>query len=61
MGSDAMTDLAVLKISASNLPVIPINAKRVAHIGDVVMAIGNPYNLGQTVTRASSAPPAASV
>lgn len=51
VGSDAMTDLAVLKISASNLPVIPINAKRVAHIGDVVMAIGNPYNLGQTVTQ----------
>lgn len=51
VGSDAMTDLAVLKISASNLPVIPINAKRIAHIGDVVMAIGNPYNLGQTVTQ----------
>ena len=51
VGSDAMTDLAVLKISASGLPVIPINAARIAHIGDVVMAIGNPYNLGQTVTQ----------
>ncbi len=51
VGSDAMTDLAVLKISAANLPVIPINTKRIAHIGDVVMAIGNPYNLGQTVTQ----------
>lgn len=51
VGSDAMTDLAVLKISASNLPVIPINRKRIAHIGDLVMAIGNPYNLGQTVTQ----------
>ena len=51
VGSDAMTDLAVLKITASNLPVIPNNPKRVAHIGDVVMAIGNPYNLGQTVTQ----------
>ncbi|MEG3111433.1 MULTISPECIES: outer membrane-stress sensor serine endopeptidase DegS [Pantoea] len=51
VGSDAMTDLAVLKITASGLPVIPINSQRIAHIGDVVMAIGNPYNLGQTVTQ----------
>ncbi len=51
VGSDALTDLAVLKITASNLPVIPINPKRTAHIGDVVMAIGNPYNIGQTVTQ----------
>ncbi|PIJ51066.1 outer membrane-stress sensor serine endopeptidase DegS [Erwinia sp. OLTSP20] len=50
-GSDSLTDLAVLKINASNLPVIPINAHRVAHIGDLVMAIGNPYNIGQTVTQ----------
>lgn len=51
VGSDSLTDLAVLKITASNLPVIPINPKRVAHIGDLVMAIGNPYNIGQTVTQ----------
>lgn len=51
VGSDTLTDLAVLKINATNLPVIPINAKRQPHIGDVVMAIGNPYNLGQTVTQ----------
>lgn len=51
VGSDAMTDLAVLKITASSLPVIPINPGRTPHIGDVVMAIGNPYNLGQTVTQ----------
>lgn len=51
VGSDAMTDLAVLKITASSLPTIPINPHRVAHIGDLVMAIGNPYNLGQTVTQ----------
>ncbi len=51
VGSDAMTDLAVLKISAPNLPVITINPERNPHIGDVVMAIGNPYNLGQTVTQ----------
>ncbi|WP_437608516.1 outer membrane-stress sensor serine endopeptidase DegS [Erwinia sp. V71] len=51
VGSDSLTDLAVLKITATNLPVIPMNPKRVAHIGDIVMAIGNPYNLGQTVTQ----------
>jgi len=51
VGSDTLTDLAVLKINASSLPVIPINPQRVAHVGDLVMAIGNPYNIGQTVTQ----------
>ncbi|PHM27130.1 DegS peptidase [Xenorhabdus ehlersii] len=51
VGSDSPTDLAVLKINATNLPVIPINPKRVAHVGDIVLAIGNPYNLGQTITQ----------
>ncbi len=51
VGSDNLTDLAVLKINATGLPLIPINSKRLPHIGDVVMAIGNPYNLGQTITQ----------
>lgn len=51
VGSDSLTDLAVLKVTASTLPVIPINTQRVSHVGDIVMAIGNPYNLGQTVTQ----------
>ncbi|AOM42160.1 outer membrane-stress sensor serine endopeptidase DegS [Xenorhabdus hominickii] len=51
VGSDDPTDLAVLTINAKNLPMIPINPKRVAHVGDVVLAIGNPYNLGQTITQ----------
>ncbi|GAS71120.1 outer membrane-stress sensor serine endopeptidase DegS [Citrobacter werkmanii] len=52
VGSDTLTDLAVLKINATGgLPTIPINNKRVPHIGDVVLAIGNPYNLGQTITQ----------
>ncbi|WP_369308663.1 outer membrane-stress sensor serine endopeptidase DegS [Providencia rettgeri] len=51
VGSDALTDLAVLKIDADNLPVIPINTQRITHVGDVVLAIGNPYNIGQTVTQ----------
>lgn len=51
VGADSLTDLAVLKIAPGNLPVIPINSARTAHVGDVVLAIGNPYNLGQTVTQ----------
>ena len=52
VGSDTLTDLAVLKINATGgLPTIPINNKRVPHIGDLVLAIGNPYNLGQTITQ----------
>lgn len=51
VGADSLTDLAVLKIDSGNLPVIPINKSRIAHVGDVVLAIGNPYNLGQTVTQ----------
>ncbi len=51
VGSDDLTDLAVLKINAPNLPVIPINPQRVPRIGDIVLAIGNPYNLGQTITQ----------
>ncbi|WP_058910800.1 outer membrane-stress sensor serine endopeptidase DegS [Entomohabitans teleogrylli] len=51
VGSDSLTDLAVLKINATSLPVIPINPKRTPHVGDVVLAIGNPYNLGQTITQ----------
>lgn len=51
VGSDTLTDLAVLRIDAGNLPVIPVNPDYVARPGDVVLAIGNPYNLGQTVTQ----------
>ncbi|MDW5500290.1 outer membrane-stress sensor serine endopeptidase DegS [Pseudomonas lundensis] len=51
VGSDSLTDLAVLKIDPGNLPVIPFNSARTAHVGDIVLAIGNPYNLGQTVTQ----------
>ena len=51
VGSDRLVDIAVLKIQASNIPVIPINANRTPKIGDVVLAIGNPYNIGQTITQ----------
>ena len=50
IGKDQRTDLAVLKIQADNLPVIPLSTAYIPAVGDVVLAIGNPYNLGQTTT-----------
>lgn len=50
VGYDRRTDLAVLKINAKNLPPIPIDPNYEPKVGDVVLAIGNPNNLGQTVT-----------
>ena len=51
VGSDKLVDIAVLKINAKNIPVIQINLEREPKIGDVVLAIGNPYNIGQTITQ----------
>jgi len=51
IGYDIVTDLAVLKVNAKNLPVIPQNKNQISAAGDVVLAIGNPLNLGQTVTQ----------
>jgi serine protease DegS len=51
IGYDIYTDLAVLKVNAQNLPVIPQNPEQTSMAGDVVLAIGNPLNLGQTVTQ----------
>ena len=51
VGTDAETDLAVLKIDASNLPSITIAEDAPLKVGDVVLAIGNPFGfLSQTVT-----------
>ena len=51
IGFDVFTDLAVLKVNALNLPVIPQKQNLASVAGDVVLAIGNPLNLGQTVTQ----------
>lgn len=51
IGSDNLTDLAVLKIHADNLSTIPQNLQRQVHVGDIALAIGNPYNLGQSVSQ----------
>ncbi len=50
VGSDAPSDLAVLKISENNLPVLTMGDSDRALVGDVVLAIGNPLGLEQTVT-----------
>src|SRR5436190_8754555 len=50
VGSDKPSDLALLKVSAANLTVLPLGDSDKVQIGDVVLAIGNPLGIGQTVT-----------
>ncbi len=50
VATDPDTDLAVLKIDAEDLPAVSFAADGVLNIGDVVLAIGNPFGLGQSVT-----------
>jgi Do/DeqQ family serine protease len=50
VGSDVETDIAVLKIDLDALPVIALGDVRALQVGDAVLAIGNPFNVGQTVT-----------
>lgn len=50
VGTDPETDLAVLKIDLDDLPAVSISGANQQEIGDVVLAIGNPFGLGQTVT-----------
>jgi serine protease Do len=50
LGSDPKTDVAVLKIDAKNLPVVPLGSTRNLQVGEWVMAIGSPYGLESTVT-----------
>ncbi len=51
VGIDSETDLAVLHIELTNLPVSPVGKSNALQVGDIVLAIGNPYNFGQTVTQ----------
>jgi Do/DeqQ family serine protease len=50
VGSDPPSDLAVLKVDASNLPVLSLGDSDRVRVGDVVLAVGNPLGVGQTVT-----------
>jgi len=50
VGADPESDVAVLKIDARDLPAITFGRSESLHVGDVVLAIGNPFDVGQTVT-----------
>lgn len=50
VGSDAATDIAVIKVEAEGLTEMPIGNSEDARVGDFVIAIGNPFGLGHTVT-----------
>ncbi|HYV30469.1 MAG TPA: Do family serine endopeptidase, partial [Candidatus Binatia bacterium] len=50
VGKDPKTDIAVLKIDAQNLPFIEMADSDKIEVGDIVLAIGNPFGIGQTVT-----------
>lgn len=50
IGSDPETDLAVLKIALPNLSALTFGQTEEAQVGDLVLAIGNPFGVGQTVT-----------
>lgn len=50
IGSDAPSDLAVLKVESNNLPFLNLGNSDQTRVGDVVLALGNPLGIGQTVT-----------
>lgn len=50
VGRDPKTDIAVLKIDAGDLPPLTLAASDKVAVGDVVLAVGNPFGIGQTVT-----------
>lgn len=51
VGVDAETDLALLKVDIGEIPAIPLGSSARLRVGDVVMAIGNPYGLSKSVTQ----------
>lgn len=51
VGADPESDLALLKVDANNLPSITFASPDALDVGDVVLAIGNPFGVGQTITQ----------
>ncbi len=50
LGADAVTDIALLKVDGNHLPVLRLGSSNVVSVGDAVIAIGNPFGLGQSVS-----------
>src|SRR5450631_2695006 len=50
VGADALTDIALLKVDAGHLPVLRLGSSSAVSVGDPVIAIGNPFGLGQSVS-----------
>jgi serine protease Do len=50
IGSDAVTDIALLRVNAGRLPTLRLGSSESVSVGDAVIAIGNPFGLGQSVT-----------
>jgi serine protease DegS len=51
VGQDPDTDLAILHLAIDKLPIMPVGRSDTLRVGDIVLAIGNPYGLSQTVTQ----------
>jgi len=51
VGQDPDTDIAILHLSIGKLPIMPLGRSDTLRVGDIVLAIGNPYGLSQTVTQ----------
>ena len=51
VGQDPDTDIAILNLKVGNLPIMPLGRSDTLRVGDIVLAIGNPYGLSQTVTQ----------
>jgi S1-C subfamily serine protease len=50
VGSDAPSDLALVKVDATGLPVLPLGDSDTVRVGDICLAVGNPLGIGETVT-----------
>ncbi|MEO5915350.1 MAG: trypsin-like peptidase domain-containing protein [Luteolibacter sp.] len=51
IGSDRLTDIALLRVDAKDLPILPFADSAKVRVGDAVFAVGNPFRVGLTVTR----------
>src|SRR5262249_58430327 len=50
VGTDAKTDIALIRVNATDLPHVTMGSSAAVQVGDIALAIGNPFGLGQTVT-----------